>query len=107
MHWRDTARTPTFWIFDATILLLIPYLLLILFFGLPPAPTVIFVLILLYYLFCALWLRMPVFASFKLLRWKIAPKRRPSRRPVFIQQGYDIQGRSSWRLTYINRGAKK
>jgi hypothetical protein len=107
MHWRDTARSPTFFVFDATVLLLIPYLLFIMFFGLPPAPTVIFLIIIGYYVFCALGLRMTLLTSFKFLRWKLAPKRRPSRRPVYIREAYDIQGISSWRITYNQRGVKK
>jgi hypothetical protein len=98
-HWRDTARTPTLWMFDGTIILLLPAIFLDLFTGLHPIPTVLIVFALIYYVMIAFVLKMSLFRSFKWLRWTIFPKIRPSRRPIFIRESYDIMGIGSWRLT--------
>jgi hypothetical protein len=100
-HWRDTARTPTLWMPDGTIVLLLPAIFLDLFTGLHHIPTVLIFFALTYYLVIAFVLKMPLFRSFKWLRWTFFPKIRPSRRPVYIRKSYDLMGIGSWRLTKL------
>lgn len=105
--WRDTSRTPTLFMFDASIVMLVPLLLIDLFVGLERVLTVIFFLLLSYYLIAAFVLRMPIFVSFQYLKWNLMPKKRPSRRPVFVRRAYDIMGIASWRLSENDQRSDK
>ena len=100
-HWRDTARTPTLWMFDGSIVLMMPAIFLDLFTGMHPIPTAIILFVLAYYILIAFVLKMSLFRSIKWLRWTFSPKNRPSRRPVFVRETYDIMGIGSWRLTKL------
>ncbi len=101
--WRDTSRTPTLYMFDASIVILVPCLLMIIFFGFPAIPTVLFLLALAYYVVIALVLKMSLITSLQYLKWNILPKKRPSRRPVYVRRAYDIQGiGTAWRVAEFN-----
>jgi hypothetical protein len=90
--------------FDGSIVLLVPVLMLLLFLGLPALPTVLFYFLLGYYVVIAFVLRMSLMTSLQYIKWNILPKKRPARRPLYIRQAYDIMGIASWRLhTPTNR----